>query len=465
MPDLIDLTDRTTHFEIINNPDIQAFIEKCKYMVEPSEKEAEEISSLFSETPSCSDILPNNIISIDASNYESSIDDNLPFTRVGYVKVGNILIKRETYTNLGKNRFIDPFKIAEMQKSNSSTVFAFPSSNMQYMGESSVRNGFRLALDDYLSKYRNNSSDPKTSLRATLFKLASYRSSITKSSGSSELTLHVCPNESCNKTNIPVWEIEEKQFCPECSQPIYPSDCLRIWEEVEDNGSNQSALTRFTNVIEHLFAIHYIRTIIEENPESYIDTLSNICIFMDGALAIFGNAAWIHKCIMKYLHEINLTLIEHKKQPLLIIGLMKNGAVVDYFKLIEQNIPQKSVFCLSDEIRNKYVNYNRQSSSSTFGSETYYGQDFIYKSETNKLFVFNLPYPFESKENLQTFIKEKSKISNYINLDRCLSLLNEFESDLYSNSVVPVALARKHTVISLKPGSQILDLLTRENLV
>lgn len=45
-----------------------------------------------------------------------------------------------------------------------------------------------------------------------------------------------------------------------------------------------------------------------------------------------------------------------------------------------------------------------------------------------------------------------------------LKLINEFECDLYEGAVVPVALARKHTVISLKPGSQVLDLLTKSKL-
>ena len=51
-------------------------------------------------------------------------------------------------------------------------------------------------------------------------------------------------------------------------------------------------------------------------------------------------------------------------------------------------------------IRNRYVNYNRKASNSTFGNETYYGQDFIYKTKSGKLVVFDLPYPFESKGNI-----------------------------------------------------------------
>lgn len=56
-------------------------------------------------------------------------------------------------------------------------------------------------------------------------------------------------------------------------------------------------------------------------------------------------------------------------------------------------------------------------------------------------------------------------MNKYKNLNRALFLLEEFECDLYSNTVIPVALARrKHTVISLKHGSKILSLLTRKSL-
>lgn len=416
-------TDKTTHFEIVNNPDIREFLTNCQYMIEPTGEEAIEIASLFTKPPDYMGNLPNNIISIDGSNYEACIDEKLPFTRIGYVKIGNILIKRDSFEELGQSKFIDPFQVAEILKANSTTTFAFPSSNMIYKGEVSVRDGFRLALDNYLYKYRNIPSDSKTSLRTTLFKMASYRSGKKRAESPDELILHACPNQNCDAKDISVWDMEEAQQCPTCNKSIYPSDCLRIWEEVEDTASNQSALTRFTNVIEHLFAIHYIRTIVDGSPESYVETLSNICFFMDGALAIYGNSAWIHASIMKYLSELNDVMKSHGKESILMLGLLKSGVANDYFKLVEQSIPNDSVFCLSDEIRDKYVNFNRSSSTTTFGNETYYGQDFVYKTATGRLFIINIPYPFPTKSSIDNFKIEKSKLTNYSNLGLYLKLV------------------------------------------
>ncbi len=453
--------DKTTHVEIVENPDVIEFLKKCEYMVEPSGEEAREVASLFSLVDRKKENLPVNVISIDGSCYEASLDEKLPFTRVGYVKIGNILIRKDEFVELGNERYVNPFKVAEMENVNQSTIFTFPSSNMIYKDKDSVRDSFRVVLDNYLYKYRNHPDKPETSLRTTLFKLASYRNGLT-GGVEDELILHACPN--CGQKNITVWDVEEEQCCPYCGKSVYPSDCLRIWEEVDDNGSNQSALTRFTNVIEHIFVIHYIRTIIEASPQSYVDALSDICFFMDGPLAIFGNAAWVHNSIMKYLYQVNNVLEQHKKQPIMIVGLVRSGVIIDYFRLVQNEVKNNTVLCLSDEIRNKYVNYNRKASNSTFGNETYYGQDFIYKSKSGKLVVFNLPYPFESKANVGQFAVEKAKLSNYINLNRSINLIDEFECDLYDNTVVPVALARKHTIISLKPGTQVLDLLTKMNI-
>lgn len=78
--------DKTTHIEIVENPDVIEFLKQCEYMVEPSGAEAREIASLFSIIERKEENLPANIISIDGSCYEASLDEKLPFTRVGYVK-------------------------------------------------------------------------------------------------------------------------------------------------------------------------------------------------------------------------------------------------------------------------------------------------------------------------------------------------------------------------------------------
>jgi hypothetical protein len=260
---------------------------------------------------------------------------------------------------------------------------------------------------------------------------------------------------------VKVEDRAEQQFCPFCGAPVYPSDCLRLWEEVHDYQSNGVAISRLMLILEHLIPIHYIRFI----EQRALLTLNKIAFFVDGPLAIFGTAAWLHRSILIYLHEVNAKLAKHRQPPLLLIGLQKTGQIVDYVQLIDRFLLPDRLFAIDDEYRYKYILSNRDPSKGGFGFETYYGQDFIFKTRQGHTFVFALPYPYPSKDLAgMDFVQEKTKWENYPTLPTALQLLEDLQTELYRDAVVPIALAHRYTAISLKPGGRILDLLTRRAL-
>ena len=228
MPYINEYADKTSHIDIVRNPDIINFLDNCKYMVEPSESEATLLSNKFIAIPAYDTYLPNNIIAIDGSNYEASIRKDIPCTRIGYVKIGNLLIKRDSYKNLRSGScFLDPFKVAMIKKNNTATTFSLPSSNMLYKDQKTVRESFRLVLDEMLYNFRTDPLDSKTSLRSTLFLLASYRTGDMATNSRDKLFLHACP--SCKSEKVEVFDIADAQFCPHCHERVYPSDSVRIW--------------------------------------------------------------------------------------------------------------------------------------------------------------------------------------------------------------------------------------------
>jgi hypothetical protein len=163
------------------------------------------------------------------------------------------------------------------------------------------------------------------------------------------------------------------------------------------------------------------------------------------------------------LEHANNKLARFGANPILMIGLQKTGQVVDYLTMVDRFLPNNAIYALDDEFRYKYMLGGRDPAAKTFGYETYYGQDFIYKTPTGRIFDFLLPYPFGSKDmSTIDFNKEKTDMNNYTNLARAITLINHFESDLYENAVVPIALAHRYTAISLAPGGRALDLLTRQ---
>lgn len=356
-------------------------------------------------------------------------------------------------------RFVDPFRVAKLEAGNEALTLTLPSANIRWRGRDSVRTGFRAALDAELYRIRTNPADPDTSLRTTLFHLAAKREGKLETNDPHRLLLHACPT--CGHAEVPVIDTPDPQACPACGAEVFPADVLRIWELVTENQSNVAALTRVMSTVEHLVPMHYIRYF----ADTSLPVLAQAAFFVDGPLAVFGNAAWMHAAIMRYLWDVNRRLHNRGLNPLLIVGLQKTGQIVDYVNLIDKYIPLDSIMAIDDDYRYEYIYGQRDPAGQGFGYEIYYGQDFIYKTASGRTFVMALPYPYRTKrEPGVDFIHAKAELGNYPDLPRALRLIRHFESDLYRNAVIPVALAHRYTAISLAPGGQALDRLTRQIL-
>lgn len=462
MPYEGEFASKASHFDILKNPEIMEFLGECSYLTPPSDEECEALADRYLEPPPIDQIkMPSFVIAVDGSNYEASIDEKLPSTKIGYIKVGSILIDLEQFDSLRVGRFVDPFRVADLQNNNSALTFFAPSSNISWGKKKDVRDSFRAILDQQLSseKTRFDESDPLTSLRTTLFHLASRRPGEMFTGNPRELKIYKCPT--CGRGPLAVEDVPDQQYCSFCENEIYPSDCLRLWEEINEFQSNNATISRLMMILEHIVPIHYMRYFLKKAPA----LLGGMAFFVDGPLAIFGTAAWLHRSIMIYLQEINNRLKKFEVPPLLIIGLQKTGQVVDHVNFVDRFLPNNRLFPIDDAYRYKYILSGREASGNGFGFETYYGQDFIYKTPSGRTFVMGLPYPFSSKETPEiSFIQEKTKFARYEKLPQALRVINHFESDLYENAVVPIALAHRYTAISLQPGGRVLDLLTKQAL-
>lgn len=462
MPYEGELANKASHADILQNPDIQRMLAECTYLKPPSDDEAAQLADRFIDPPPLEeDHLPEYVIAIDGSNHETSIDEKLPSTKIGFIKVGVILIPLKEFNDLKVGKFVDPFRVAKLKEKNTSLSFFIPSANISWQDQPNVRDSFRALIDKQLldEHTRFKKDDPQTSLRSTLFELASLRPGEMGTNDKEKLRIHKCPN--CSRGPITVEDIPDQQNCPFCQGVVYPSDCLRLWEEVNDFQSNQVVMTRLMMILEHLLPVHYIRYFLKESPL----LLTNMAFFVDGPLAMFGNAAWIHRSIMTFLENTKRKLSRFNSKPVLMIGLQKTGQVVDYINFVDRFLPNNKIYCVEDDFRYQYMLGEREPASKTFGYETYYGQDFIYKTPSGKTFDFLIPYPYDSKDMSHLdFSKEKIKIENYENLPRAIALINHLESDLYKNAVVPIALAHRYTAISFEPGGKVLDILVREAL-
>lgn len=349
----------------------------------------------------------------------------------------------------------------KLRRNKDSLLFVVPGANVKWKGYESVRDSFRARVDQELHKKetRFDKSNHKTSLRSTLFYLASMRPDRMGTGDLNRIRLHQCP--SCEHPDLELEDILDAQYCSNCGKEVYPSDALRLWEEVSDFQSNVVPMTRFMLAVEHMLPVHYLRHLLENNFP--LDKLSSIAFFLDGPLAIFGNCAWLHHPLMQYYDGINSRLRREGLPDVTLIGLQKTGQLADYFGIIDRYIPDNVVLPVDDDYRYKFVIASRDPSKVGFGDETYYGQDFLYKTSNGRRFVVGCPYPFSSKRNLKEghFHEIKTELSRYPNLSRALALIRNFETDLYTNAVIPVALAHRYTAISAMPGGKVLDILSQ----
>lgn len=350
------------------------------------------------------------------------------------------------------NRFVDPFKVAALHRNADGIAFTLPGSNVRYKNAVTVKDGFRHAVWDQLSDGRTNfsSAEPFTVVD-TLFDISG-----------GELQVKKCPNTACGfepNAEFVFTSTAPMSSCPQCGTTIYATDSLRLYEEISDFGSNVSPMTRFMNAVEHLCMASLVRMLAVKQPA----TLSKMAFIVDGPLAVFGQPAWISKRLMRFYHRVAENLVSRGLRPPIVIGLQKEGMAMEHARAIERFVENGHYRVIDDQYRTQFISAS-VSKSPNFGDETYYGQDFLLKTEKGQMFVVAVPYPFANKQDKVRFAQEKVDVSRYPDLGRAFDLIRHFEFDLYRSAVVPIALAHRHASISLVPGGKVLDLVSRHGL-
>lgn len=462
--------DKTAHAEFIENPDISSLVEQSAYLKEPSPESARQLGDGFTAAFEYEGEIPKFVHASDGSFYEASLDERYPTTKVGYVKVSSLILDVEKYLSLGtggevSRRYIDPMEKSSLEKNVRALSMALPSANLRYNNADSVANGFRQRLyEDFIN--------PKTklpnsgTLLDSLFRLATSAGGNhgTRTDTSRVIFVHKCPNceyqPNDNGHGMPGFSIDEKigpVACAECGHTIYPTDTLRLHETITDHGGLSGGLSRIMNVAEYMVLAH---TILDCLRGDYLSSLSDVCFFVDGPLAFFGQPAWLHRPMQNLIYLANRELTKYNRPPMIMLGMQKQGVLSDHSRMISKYLPRNSFRFIDDEYRNKYI--SPVAHDKNFGNETYFGQDFIYHTAKGNVFVVGIPYTFQDK-NSPSFKTEKALVKNYPDLPKVLKMIRIFESDLYEGSLVPIIVAHRNASISRLPGGKVLDIASRIN--
>ena len=440
------------HSDFIRNPDVKQFLESCSYLREPSDSEAQAIAGLYQLAPIGEPkMLPLAVVASDASKSDAPINNKLPSTQVGFLKVSHVMIKMGEYDGLREplGHIVNPYKVAEIHRAASPITFTMPGSNIKYKGNDNVKDSFRQSLFDQLKLNRN--ARPGLTLLDVLIEI-----------NDGKIEINTCP--ACKVKDSFVFTTKQtSEDCAHCRKTIYATDSLRLHEGISDFGDNASAMTRMMNAVEHLMLASFILEVFKAIP----DRLSEMAFVMDGPLALFGEPAKLSFRLQRLIYNVNERLRQKGLRQMLVLGLQKTGGLMDHAKLLERVLPNGSLHLVDDDYRNRYV-VGSESPADNFGNETYYGQDFIFRTERGRVFNFAIPYPFPDKTangGGKGFANVKADLSLYGSLvQQACDLIRHFEMDLYESAIVPVALAHRHASISIMPGGKVLDILAKTTL-
>src|SRR5207248_2727618 len=110
--------------------------------------------------------------------------------------------------------------------------------------------------------------------------------------------------------------------CSDCGGPVYLSDCLRLYERIDEDLGASGILAYALTAIEQIVLVHVIKSIWELKPE----LLRQVLLVKDGPLAFFGVTA----PLFRPMRELMGFLAHQKGGPLInLVGLEKTGPFVE----------------------------------------------------------------------------------------------------------------------------------------
>ena len=440
------------HVPYVDSETIKEQLKEWDYVIQPGEAPELPDTLVVDYTEHVkSATLPSMMLAIDGSNWEIPVREDFPATRISAVGVAAVMIDLGTFLEQGNERFVNPQAISESISSDILTRY-LPSSNVveQQSGTSdTVADSWRrIIFEDWSNRRILQAEECPTMLE--LYWDLSNRAGRISDEGTIEIAR--CPTKDCDerKIGIPVGGCT----CEGCGTNLFPTDALRIWEGVSNEGRNDGPTNNYRSVVEQLVLISVLHTLNLRNKQ----LLSKWCFVMDGPLAIFDRPAWLKSGISNYIDELNESLNEEGYETPLIIGIEKSGIFNQHFDYIHEQVPEGHLLCPTNEYVYRHIKMAGRLSGGVYGENTYYAHKFCYKSATGYRFTFSIP-PFIDPSN-----EDRDLPDSYPNMARACRLLDEIGTLMYPNATIATVIAHNAAAIPLRAGAKVMIKLTQELL-
>ena len=260
-----------------------------------------------------------------------------------------------------------------------------------------------------------------------------------------------CPTEDCQKDlQVPPAGVE----CVACNEWMYPTDVLRIHEEVGEEGSNQSALGRLMSVVELLVLVGLATLLWEQSRRELLPTTLFI---LDGPLAVYGPPAKLRARALDYFQRMNADTPGNAPY---ICGIEKTGAMVDFARQLARHdiVKPGDVLVCDEDILARVTN---SANVRAYGKETYWGRKFIYRTLDGRVVVPTVMptagAPYDANGG-------KPDPKDYPALPAILDVIDRTGSSMYADGIIPVAVAHGKAAFPIGVGTDVLRLVATQRL-
>jgi hypothetical protein len=423
-----EFASKSSHSEIIRDPEVEAFLSKCTLP-----RRAEEVSVEDHTRLEYQRVEPNpiqHIVAVDGGYTEVPVRTEYPSATICFFQFGALFFSVEDLEGLDQQPFIDPDDMAKLKRIQRLKL-TLPMRNITYGEQSTLTHSVRHALYRFFMQSLDGESLMET-LRWFLFE--EYRPGGAKD----EWILASSPFG--GESNIP---LRRSEMRPDFSWqapdgPLYLTDVFRLHERIDDEIGAGGIQAYVTTAIEQLILVHLIRLVLETKPP----LLDHLLFIKDGPLAFFGQTARMHepmRALARFLFE---------RHDLYMAGLEKSGAFVEHAHEIKDRLEPGTVLILDDEYIYRYIIPGTTDPSSPYGRTTYYSAKLIFKTPTGAIHVVTVPTPERMSH---------PKAGDLPNLMEILTNIEKLRCDMYDDALLPVALANKLVSLSNHPSSKILQ--------
>lgn len=383
-------------------------------------------------------------LAIDGSYVVEQIRDGLPSVLYGFAQTAAAFVDLTVMETQRAERFVDPFEI-ERAVNTALVTLDLPVAGAYTREGVDIATSWRESIDHLFRVKKIEVNRLDQSLLDLLLLLHGR-----PGAPASRVPVN-CPTEDCPEVvQVPRAGVE----CIACNGWLFPTDVLRIHEEVGEEGANQSALGRLMSVVELLVLVGLATLLWEQSRYRLLPTTLFI---VDGPLAMYGPPAKLRGRALAYFQCMD------SDTPGLapyICGLEKTGAMVDFARQLARHDvlePGELMIC-DEEILGRVTN---ASNARAYGKETYWGRKFIYRALDGRVVV---PTVIPGTGDPYDANGGKPDPADYPTLPAILDVIDRTGSSMYVNGIIPVAAAHGKAAFPIGVGTDVLRLVATQRL-